>query len=164
MDCSPPGSFVHGIFKQEYWSGLPFPSPGDLPDPGIKPESPAFAHLSVISCCSFCFVASPPCPTAHRLLCNHIPFPAWNVHARFHLLENADPEWPFFLLLLNSYCFPHLLSFSSYLLFSQATFTFSPLLLPQSSHSSTTALLTGHPSLLFMPLSSLLFKTLIHLF
>jgi len=26
--------------RQEYWSGLPFPSPGDLPDPGIKPESP----------------------------------------------------------------------------------------------------------------------------
>ena len=27
--------------RQEYWSGLPFPSPGDLPDPGIKPTSPA---------------------------------------------------------------------------------------------------------------------------
>ena len=27
--------------RQEYWSGLPFPSPGDLPDPEIKPESPA---------------------------------------------------------------------------------------------------------------------------
>ena len=30
-----------GFFRQEYWSGLPFPSPGDLPDPGIKPKSPA---------------------------------------------------------------------------------------------------------------------------
>ena len=29
--------------RQEYWSGLPFPSPGDLPEPGIKPESPALA-------------------------------------------------------------------------------------------------------------------------
>ena len=28
--------------RQEYWSGLPFPSPGDLPKPGIKPGSPAF--------------------------------------------------------------------------------------------------------------------------
>ena len=28
-----------GFFRQEYWSGLPFPSPGDLPDPGIKPAS-----------------------------------------------------------------------------------------------------------------------------
>ena len=27
--------------RQEYWSGLPFPSPGDLPDPGIEPTSPA---------------------------------------------------------------------------------------------------------------------------
>ena len=27
--------------RQEHWSGLPFPSPGDLPDPGIKPASPA---------------------------------------------------------------------------------------------------------------------------
>ena len=32
-----------GFSRQEYWSGLPFPSPGDLPSPGIKPESPALA-------------------------------------------------------------------------------------------------------------------------
>ena len=31
-----------GFSRQEYWSGLPFPSPGDLPDPGIEPGSPAF--------------------------------------------------------------------------------------------------------------------------
>ena len=30
-----------GFSRQECWSGLPFPSPGDLPDPGIKPRSPA---------------------------------------------------------------------------------------------------------------------------
>ena len=30
-----------GFSNQEYWSGLPFPSPGDLPNPGIKPRSPA---------------------------------------------------------------------------------------------------------------------------
>jgi len=29
--------------RQEYWSGLPFPPPGDLPDPGIEPVSPALA-------------------------------------------------------------------------------------------------------------------------
>ena len=29
-----------GFSRQWYWSGLPFPSPGDLPDPGIKPGSP----------------------------------------------------------------------------------------------------------------------------
>ena len=35
---SPPGSSVHGIFQVEYWSGLPFPPPGDLPDSGINPR------------------------------------------------------------------------------------------------------------------------------
>ena len=52
--------------RQEYWSGLPFPSPGDLPDPGIKPTSPSLELVSltieplgeplIISCC--CEVAS----------------------------------------------------------------------------------------------------------
>ena len=32
-----------GFSRQQYWSGLPFPPPRDLPDPGIKPESPALA-------------------------------------------------------------------------------------------------------------------------
>ena len=32
-----------GFPSQEYWSGLPFPSPGDLPNPGIEPKSPALA-------------------------------------------------------------------------------------------------------------------------
>ena len=35
------GSPSMGFSRQEYWSGLPFPSPGDLPDPGIEPRSPA---------------------------------------------------------------------------------------------------------------------------
>ena len=38
-DCSPPSSSVHGSFQQEYCSGLPFPTPGHLPDPGIEPTS-----------------------------------------------------------------------------------------------------------------------------
>ena len=38
MDYCPPGSFVHG---QEYWSGLPCPPSGDLPDQGIKPRAPS---------------------------------------------------------------------------------------------------------------------------
>ena len=37
--CQAPLSL--GFSRQEYWSGLPFPSPGDLPNPGIKPGSPA---------------------------------------------------------------------------------------------------------------------------
>ena len=31
--------------RQEYWSGLPFPSPGGLPDPGIEPRSPALQQI-----------------------------------------------------------------------------------------------------------------------
>ena len=33
-------SLSMGFSRQEYWSGVPFPSPGDLPDPGIEPRSP----------------------------------------------------------------------------------------------------------------------------
>ena len=43
---SPPSM---GFFKQEYWSGLPFPSPGDLPNPGIKPRSPTLQADSLPS-------------------------------------------------------------------------------------------------------------------
>ena len=39
-DCSPPGSSVHGVSRQEGWNGLPFPTSGDLPDPGSEPGSP----------------------------------------------------------------------------------------------------------------------------
>ena len=45
--CDPMGCSVHqaspfmAFSRQEYWSGLPFPSPGDLPDPGNEPGSPA---------------------------------------------------------------------------------------------------------------------------
>ena len=41
-----------GFSRQEYWTGLPFPSPGDLPYPGMEPESPVFA-------CVF-FTTEPP--------------------------------------------------------------------------------------------------------
>ena len=41
VDCSPQAPPSMGFFRQEYWSGLPFPSPGDLPNIGIKPRSPA---------------------------------------------------------------------------------------------------------------------------
>ena len=46
MDCSPQGSSVHRISQTEYWNGLPFPPPGDLPDPGIKPVSPVSPALA----------------------------------------------------------------------------------------------------------------------
>ena len=42
MDCSLPGFSVHGIFRARIMEWVPFPSPGDLPDPGIESGSPAF--------------------------------------------------------------------------------------------------------------------------
>ena len=38
-----------GFSRQQYWSGLPFPSPGDLPDPGIEPGSPALQADSLLT-------------------------------------------------------------------------------------------------------------------
>ena len=49
--CQAPLSI--GFSRQEYWSGLPFPPPGDLPNPGIKPMSPAYQANSLpLSHCS----------------------------------------------------------------------------------------------------------------
>ena len=41
MDVAHEDPLSVGFSKQEYWSGSPFPSPGDLPAPGIEPRSPA---------------------------------------------------------------------------------------------------------------------------
>ena len=55
-----------GFPRQEYWSRLPLPSPGDLSDPGIKPVSPAFqadslpAEPSGKPCASLCVLKIPP--------------------------------------------------------------------------------------------------------
>ena len=46
MDCSPPGSSVHGIFQARILDRLPCTHLGDLPDPGIKPASPASPELA----------------------------------------------------------------------------------------------------------------------
>ena len=46
MDGSLPSSSIYGISRQEYWSGLPFLPPGDLPDPGIEPASLASPALA----------------------------------------------------------------------------------------------------------------------
>ena len=48
-DCRLPGSPSMGFSRQEYWSWLPFPSPGDLPNPGIEPRSPTLQADSLLS-------------------------------------------------------------------------------------------------------------------
>ena len=45
MDCSPPGSSVHGIFQTRMPEWVPFPTPGNLPDLGIEPTSPSLSAL-----------------------------------------------------------------------------------------------------------------------
>ena len=47
-DCSHQACLSMGFFRQEYWSGLPLPSPGDLPNPGIKPVSPVWQANSLL--------------------------------------------------------------------------------------------------------------------
>ena len=49
-----------GFSRQEYWSGLPFPSPGDFPDPGIEPMSPALVGEF--------FTTEPPAKPKHLVL------------------------------------------------------------------------------------------------
>ena len=49
MDCSPPDSPVHGILQVRILEWVAIPSPGDLPDPGIEPGSPALQADSLTS-------------------------------------------------------------------------------------------------------------------
>ena len=60
IGCSPPDSLTEEFPRQEYWSGLSFPPPGDLPNPRIKPASPALAG-------SF-FTTEPPEKPRERLV------------------------------------------------------------------------------------------------
>ena len=57
-----------GFSRQGYWSGLPFPSPGDLPNPGIKPGSPALQADLLPSAAAAAAKSLQSCPT----LCNPI--------------------------------------------------------------------------------------------
>ena len=72
MDCRLPGSSVHGIFRQEHWSGLPMSTSGALPDPGMElmalaspafvgrlcttvpPEEPTYMYTNLHICTSIC--------------------------------------------------------------------------------------------------------------
>ena len=71
MDCSPPLSVV--LTLQKYWSGLPFPPPGDLPAPGIEPVSPV-----------------PPALAGRFPLLSHMGS-RFNNHICFKFIENHLP-------------------------------------------------------------------------
>ena len=66
-ECNPPASSVHRIFRQEHWSGLPLPPPGDLPYAGIK-------------------TAFPVCPALHA---NSLPLS----HQGSPLSTNSSPKY-----------------------------------------------------------------------
>ena len=83
MDYSSPGFSVMGFSRQEYWSGLLFPSPRDLPDPGIEPAflvtpKSAGGFLTIVSprkppdsnpIPMKTIILSLPSPNSHLLLC-----------------------------------------------------------------------------------------------
>ena len=77
--CDAPRLLSVGFSRQEYWSGLP--SPGGLPDPGIKPESPALQTDSLVS-------GKPKNTTVSR-----------------HCLQRGCPIHFFFNSLISGYCF-----------------------------------------------------------
>ena len=78
MDCGPPGSSVHGILQTRILDGVPCPPPGDLPNPGIRPRSPALQADS--------FLSEPP---PGNLLILALPNPALcTTHPRFCTLSS----------------------------------------------------------------------------
>ena len=68
VDCSPLAPLSMEFSRQEYWSGLPFPFLGDLPNPGIKPGSPALAG-GFFSSSSLSLLGEEP----HCCQCQHGP-------------------------------------------------------------------------------------------
>ena len=64
---------------QEYWSGLPFPSPGDIPHPGIKPSSPALEADTLTS--------EPPGKTRQRRI---FYTDKWSIQKEYREITNID--------------------------------------------------------------------------
>ena len=70
VGCCPPAPLSTGFSRQEYWSGLPFPNHGDLPDPRIKIVSPALAGQF--------FTTEPQGKEAQWIaICIHMSPPCW---------------------------------------------------------------------------------------
>ena len=85
--CQAPPSM--GFSRQEHWSGLPFPSPGDLPDPGIELVSPASPALA-----GGFFTIGPPGkppgePLNENIICESI---TWWVTNKWEYLYPSSPK------------------------------------------------------------------------
>ena len=84
MDCNPQGTSLHRLSRQEYWSGLPFPTSAHFPDPGIKPRylaSPALAGR---------FLTTMPCGELKKYTCGfkYILTYVLRVHMYIYILES----------------------------------------------------------------------------
>ena len=92
MDCSPPCSSVHGILQARIPSGLPIPSPGDLPDSGMKSTSAALA--------SELFTTEPPGKPTPKYVLTFFFYHFFNpALAHWHYLPSHP--WPVFSPLLK---------------------------------------------------------------
>ena len=74
--CDPTDYTVHGVLRPENWSGQPFPSPGDLPNSGIKPRSPALRADSL------------PAEPQDPLLKRECPWVGLHIHLRKGVVAN----------------------------------------------------------------------------
>ena len=93
FDSETPWTVAHqaplstGFFRQEYWSGLLFSPPGDLPDPGIKPTSPALAGRF--------FTTEPPGDKSLNNVSNECVL-VWSVITKYHRLNGFNNRhWSF---------------------------------------------------------------------
>ena len=76
-----PAPLSMGFPRQEYWSGLPFPSPGDLPNPGIEPMSPASPELA-----GEFFTTDPPGePSETATKIQMLPLITYPIHTKYYL-------------------------------------------------------------------------------
>ena len=67
--CSPQTSLPTGFFRQEYWSGLPCPPPGDLPDPGIECGSLTSPCIGRQVLYHWCYLGSPVLYLSPCIIC-----------------------------------------------------------------------------------------------
>ena len=82
MDCSPQAPLSMGFSRKEYWSGLSFPSPRDLPNPGIKPRFPALQADALPSE----LLGKPVSNTCTKLrVCKFVCFYAIKSHIHIHI-------------------------------------------------------------------------------
>ena len=87
MDCCPPDSSVHGFSRQEYWSGLPCPPPGELPTQGSNPQLLQLLHCGQI-------LYHQATREAQRYICSKFSRSVVSDSLRPHESQHARPPCP----------------------------------------------------------------------